>query len=172
MMPESLPSCQGYQHLWINLTLRLRLFLDSNTRTQTLEINIFNLMSASEIRDRDALKSDIFSCEETSSNIPGSPRPCSTNTPITTPTTSHSSVTPGWTSVDPLSSPSLDRDTSDHSFDSADTPILDTESKTCSWPPIFLVPHFSYFAEIQLRRGNAEFRANGTPPPKAKNGYP
>lgn len=108
MMPESFPSCQGYQHLWINLTLRKNCFRR-------------------------------------------------------------------WTSGDPLSSPSLDQDTlsSDHSFGSAGTLISDPapESRTCSWPPIFLVLQFSYLAEIQLRRANAEVRANGTllnPPSKLR----
>ncbi|KAI3357110.1 hypothetical protein L3Q82_015579 [Scortum barcoo] len=125
-----------------------------------------NLMSTSEIKDRDTLKVVFFACEETSSSIPGTVPPCSTSTPMPSPTTSHSSV-------NPLSSPSLDRDSfsSDHSFGSADTIILDPvpESRTSSWPQVFIVPNFSYFAEIQLQRANAEFIANGTlPTPQPK----
>ncbi|XP_041798790.1 uncharacterized protein LOC121627424 [Chelmon rostratus] len=129
-----------------------------------------NLMSTSKIRDRDTLKVVFFACEETSSSIPGTLPSCSTSTPLTFPTTSHSS-----SSITPLSSPSLEEGgfSSDHSFGSADTIILDPapESRTSSWPPLFIVPNFSYFAEIQLQRANAEFRANGThltPPPKLR----
>lgn len=86
-----------------------------------------NLMSTSEIEDRDTLKVIFFSCEETSLSSPGTPPPCSTSSPIMSPTTSHSSVSPGRTSVNPLSSPSFDRDSSSsgHSNGSADTIILD-----------------------------------------------
>lgn len=122
-----------------------------------------NLMS---IRDRDTLKVVFFACEESSSSISGTLPPCSTSTPLTSPNTSHSSV-------NPLSSPSEDVFSSDHSFGSADTIILSPapESRTSSWPPVFIVPNFSYFAEIQLQRANAEFRANSTPltpPPKLR----
>lgn len=134
-----------------------------------------NLMSTSEIEDRDTLKVIFFSCEETSLSSPGTPPPRSTSSPIMSPTTSHSSVSPGRTSVNPLSSPSFDRDSSSsgHSNGSADTIILDPapDSRTSSWPPIFFVPRFSYFADIQLQRANADFRANGTlltPPPKLR----
>ncbi len=43
------------------------------------------------------------------------------------------------------------------------------------WPSLFIVPNFSYFAEIQLQRANAEFRANGTLltlPPKLRMDIP
>jgi len=132
-----------------------------------------NLRSTIELQDRDTLKLICMLCEETST-IPGTP-PCSTSTPIASPTTSHSSVTSGRTSAHTLCSPALDQDSlsSEHSIGSADTVILGPapESRTCSWPPIFLVPRFSYFAEILLQRANAEFKANGTllsPPPKLR----
>lgn len=126
-----------------------------------------NLMSTSEIKDKDTLKVVFYSSEETTS-IPVALLPCSTSTPRTSTSTSHSSVSPSSCSA-------LNEDpcTSDHSFGSADTIILDPapESRSSSWPPIFIVPRFSYFAEIQLERANAEFRANGThliPPPKLR----
>lgn len=45
---------------------------------------------------------------------------------------------------------------SEHSFGSADTIILDPvpESRTSSWSPIFFEPRFSYLAEIQLQAEN------------------
>jgi len=126
-----------------------------------------NLMSTTEIRDRDTLKVIFFSSEETNSSIPGTLPSCSTSTPITSPNTSHS--------IETLNSPSLDQVSlsSEHSFGSADTIILDPapESRTSTWPPIFTVPRFSYLAEIQLQAANAEFRADGTlltPPPKLR----
>lgn len=131
-----------------------------------------NLMSTSEIRDRDTLKVIFFSCEETSSSIPETLPSCSTST---SPSTSHSSEIPGSLTANTLSSPSLDQASlsSDQSFGSADTIILDPvpESRTSNWPPIFIVPRFSYLTEIQLQTANAEFRANGTlliPPPKLR----
>ncbi|XP_058500363.1 uncharacterized protein LOC131469446 [Solea solea] len=127
-----------------------------------------NLISTSEIRDRDTVKVVFFACEETIFSIPGTLPPCSTSTPLTSPNISQSSV-------NSFSSRSLDEDgfSSDHSFGSADTIILDPspESRTSSWPPVFIVPNFSYFADILLQRANAEFRENGTlltPPPKLR----
>lgn len=126
-----------------------------------------NLTSTSEIRDRDTLKVVFFAFEETTSSLPGTPPPCYTSTPHTSPTTSHSSG-------NLLSSSSLHKDSSsDYSGDSTDTIILDPvpESRISSWPPIFIVPNFSYFAEIQLQRANADFRADGNlliPPPKLR----
>lgn len=32
----------------------------------------------------------------------------------------------------------------------------------CSWPKVFVVPRFSYFAEMILHDGNDEFNAHGT----------
>lgn len=127
-----------------------------------------NLMSTSEIQERDTLKVVFFSCDETTNTISGNLPPCRTSTPLTSPSTSHSSL-------NLPSSSTLDEDncSSNHSFSSADTIILDPapESRTSSWPPIFIVPSFSYFAEIQLQRANAEYRANATlltPPPKLR----
>lgn len=117
---------------------------------------------------KDTLKVVFFASEETTSSILVTLPPCSTSTPLTSPSTSHSSVNPSSSSTlheDPFSS--------DHSFGSADTAILDPapESRSSLWPPIFIVPSFSYTAEIQLQRANAEFRVNGTPltpPPKLR----
>ncbi|XP_074528600.1 uncharacterized protein LOC141791837 [Halichoeres trimaculatus] len=133
-----------------------------------------NVTSTSEIKDRDTLKVIYFSCEETSPSTPGTP-PFSASTPLTSPTSPRSSVASGSTSADPLSSPLFYQDggSSEHSMSSADTIILDPapESRTCSWPPVFIVPRFSYCAEIQLQRANAECKATGTllvPSPKLR----
>lgn len=52
------------------------------------------------------------------------------------------------------------------SYDSNDTVILSSpessSSRSSSWPDPFVVPYFSYDAEVQLERGNAEFTATGT----------
>lgn len=40
------------------------------------------------------------------------------------------------------------------------------------WPSVFTVPHFSYDAELQLEKANAEYRASGihlSPSPKLKS---
>ena len=45
-------------------------------------------------------------------------------------------------------------------------------SSRSSWPSIFLVPQFSYDAELKLKQGNAVYRGKGTllfPDPKRKS---
>lgn len=127
-----------------------------------------NLMSTSEIQDRDTLKVVFSSCDETTNTISGNLPSCRTSTPLTSPSTSHSSLNlPSSSTLDDVNC------SCNHSFSSADTIILDPapESRTSLWPPNFIVPSFSYFAEIQLQRANAEYRANGTlltPPPKLR----
>ncbi|XP_034082371.1 sterile alpha motif domain-containing protein 3-like isoform X2 [Gymnodraco acuticeps] len=135
----------------------------------------FNLESISDIEDKATVKVVFVSCEETSSSIPETSLPCSTSTPLTSPMTCNSSVILTLTSVNALRTTSPDEDglSSQHSFDSGDAVILDPapETRTSSWPPIFFVPRFSYFAEFQLQRATADFRANGTlltPSPKLR----
>ena len=53
--------------------------------------------------------------------------------------------------------------TSIDSHSSNDTIILSSpESRSCSWPQVFVVPQFSYCAEMVLQKGNYDFNANGT----------
>ncbi|KAI4815536.1 hypothetical protein KUCAC02_005678 [Chaenocephalus aceratus] len=118
----------------------------------------FNLESISDIEDKATVKVVFVSCEETSSSIPETSLPCSTSTPITSPMTCNSSVILELTCVNALHTTSPDEDglSSQHSFGSGDAVILDPapETRTSSWPPIFLV-----------------FRANGTlltPSPKLR----
>ncbi|KAM7405402.1 hypothetical protein PAMP_012667 [Pampus punctatissimus] len=127
-----------------------------------------NLMAISDIQDKATLKVVFLSCDENSSHIPVSPTPCSTSTPVHLATSSCSSGTSG----NPYSSPSECSFSSDRSLSSADTLILDpVPQPRTSWPSLFIVPRFSYCAEVQLEAANAEFRAHGTllnPPPKLR----
>lgn len=128
-----------------------------------------NLVAISDIQDKATLKVVFLSCDENSSHIPVSTPPCSTSTPVHLST---SSCSPG-TSGNPDSSPSQCSFSSDHSISSADPFILDPvpQPTKTSWPSLFIVPRFSYCAEVQLEAANAEFRAHGTllnPPPKLR----
>lgn len=42
------------------------------------------------------------------------------------------------------------------------SPSSNHSSRTEQWPKEFLIPSFSYDTEVQLERGNAAFKANGT----------
>uniref|UniRef100_UPI003AAE858A uncharacterized protein isoform X1 n=1 Tax=Centroberyx gerrardi TaxID=166262 RepID=UPI003AAE858A len=112
-----------------------------------------NLLSISDIQDRSTLKVVYLPCEATSSVISSAPPTkdtCST-IPVTPPNASAGS------SKEPNDSASSD------SYSSNDTIILSSpESRSCSWPEAFVVPRFSYCAEMLLQKGNNDFNANGT----------
>uniref|UniRef100_UPI003AAA4CD3 uncharacterized protein n=1 Tax=Centroberyx gerrardi TaxID=166262 RepID=UPI003AAA4CD3 len=112
-----------------------------------------NLLSISDIQDRSTLKVVYLPCEATSSVISSAPPTkdtCST-IPVTPPNASAGS------SKEPNDSASSD------SYSSNDTIILSSpESRSCFWPEAFVVPRFSYCAEMLLQKGNNDFNANGT----------
>lgn len=56
-------------------------------------------------------------------------------------------------------------DPSVSSGDTNDTVILSSspESRSCTWPDIFVIPSFSFDTEMQLEKGNQNLQANGTP---------
>ncbi|XP_071403280.1 uncharacterized protein [Centroberyx affinis] len=113
-----------------------------------------NLLSISDIQDRSTLKVVYLPCEATSSVISSAPPTkdtCST-IPVTPPSASASS-----SSQEPSDSASI------NSYNSNDTILLSSpESRSCSWPEAFVVPRFSYCAEMLLQKGNNDFIANGT----------
>ncbi|XP_059358598.1 uncharacterized protein LOC132096930 [Carassius carassius] len=113
-----------------------------------------NLLSISDIQDRSTLKVVYLPCEATTSAISSAPSikdNCST-IPVTPSNVSCSSL-----SQEPSDSASAD------SCSSNDTVILSSpDSRSCTWPKEFVVPRFSYCAEMQLQKGNDEFNANGT----------
>lgn len=46
-----------------------------------------------------------------------------------------------------------------------DTVLLSSspESRSCTWPDVFVIPRFSFDVEMQLENGNNDFQANGKP---------
>ncbi|XP_057190382.1 sterile alpha motif domain-containing protein 3 [Triplophysa rosa] len=136
-----------------------------------------NLMSTSEIEDRDTLKLIFLSTEDSNSSMletePALPYCSTTPSPsafstATCDTADVRDVSPS--SIDPAQEVNL----SDDSVCScADTVVvLSPESRTCSWPQVFVIPRFSCSAEIQLQRADAEFNKSGTlliPPPKLRS---
>jgi len=113
-----------------------------------------NLMSTSQIEDRDTLKLIFLSTDESSmqETAPDAPA-CSTIT-VTSPGSTCSSDTPDMRDVNACAIDSVQEvNLSDDSFCStADTVIVSSpESRTGCWPQVFIVPRFSCSAEIQLQ---------------------
>lgn len=118
------------------------------------ENEFMNLSSISDIQDRSTLKVVYLPCEYTSSVIP--PSPPTTDTYSTFPVT-HGNASTSSSQQEPNDSPSVNCSCSN------DSVLLSSpESRSCTWPMVFVVPRFSYCAEIQLQNGNDEFHANGT----------
>ena len=102
-----------------------------------------NLLSISDIQDQSTFKVVYFPCESTSCypTIPVSPSSVCTNCSLQQ---SNNLV-------------------SSDSYSSSDTIILSSpESWSCSWPEVFVMPRFSYCAEMMLQKGHDDFKANGT----------
>uniref|UniRef100_A0A8P4GKA6 Sterile alpha motif domain-containing protein 3 n=2 Tax=Dicentrarchus labrax TaxID=13489 RepID=A0A8P4GKA6_DICLA len=112
-----------------------------------------NLVSISDIQHRSTLKVVCLPCEATSSVI-SSDSP-TTNIWSTIPATPPNASTSS-SSQQPTDSTSVDC----HSNN--DTIILSSPSWSCSWPQVFVMPRFSYCAEMVLQKGNDDFNANGT----------
>ncbi len=113
-----------------------------------------NLSSISDIQDRSTLKVRYLPCESTSSAVslaPPTEDTCST-IPVMLSNASASS-----SSQEPNDSSSVD------SCSTNETVILSSpESRSCTWPTVFVVPRFSYCAEMQIQKGNDDFSVNGT----------
>uniref|UniRef100_A0A8C2FFN5 Uncharacterized protein n=1 Tax=Cyprinus carpio TaxID=7962 RepID=A0A8C2FFN5_CYPCA len=113
-----------------------------------------NLLSISDIQDRSTLKVVYLPCEATTSAISSAP---STKDNCSTIPVTPSNVSCSSSSQEPSDSASVD------SCSSNDTVILSSpDSRSCTWPKDFVVPRFSYCAEMQLQKGNDEFNASGT----------
>ncbi|KAL6459427.1 hypothetical protein MHYP_G00329120 [Metynnis hypsauchen] len=124
-------------------------------RDREMDDQFMNLSSASELEDKATVKVVFMPSDTTSSN----------------PLTRDASPTiPGTPSS--VSSSSHGANDSD-SYSSNDTIILPSpETRSCSWPKVFVVPRFSYCAEMILHSGNNEFNAHGTllsPTPKTRS---
>ncbi|XP_070410627.1 sterile alpha motif domain-containing protein 3-like isoform X3 [Nothobranchius furzeri] len=120
-------------------------------RDREMDDQFMNLLSTSELEDKATVKVVYIPSETTSSN----------------PLTRDASPTiPG------IPSSSQEPNDSD-SGSSNDTIILSSpETRSCSWPKHFVVPRFSYCAEMMLHTGNNEFNAHGTllsPTPKTRS---
>ncbi|XP_052427891.1 uncharacterized protein LOC128021448 isoform X2 [Carassius gibelio] len=113
-----------------------------------------NLLSISDIQDRSTLKVVYLPCEATTSTISSAP---STKDNCSTIPVTPSNISCSSSSQEPSDSASAD------SCSSNDTVILSSpDSRSCTWPKDFVVPRFSYCAEMQLQKGNDEFNASGT----------
>ncbi|XP_029992693.1 uncharacterized protein LOC115421082 [Sphaeramia orbicularis] len=131
-----------------------------------MDDQFMNLSSTSELEDKATVKVVHIPSETTSSN------PLTRDTSSTSPSTisDGSTTIPGTPSS--VSSSSHEANDSD-SYSINDTIILSSpETRSCSWPKLFVVPRFSYCAEMMLHTGNNEFSANGTllsPTPKTRS---
>ncbi|CAM4724391.1 unnamed protein product [Leuciscus chuanchicus] len=114
---------------------------------QDREMNdqFMNLVSTSELEDKATVKVVYMPSETTSSNpLTRDARPTVPGTPSS------------------VSSASHDANDSD-SYSSSDTIIVSSPETRCSsWPDLFVIPRFSYCAEMMLQTGNNEFNARGT----------
>lgn len=118
-------------------------------RDTDFDNQFMNLLSTSELEDRSTLKVCYIPCEATSSEISSAPL------------TKDTCTTDQGTSLN-ASSSSQEPSDSD-SYSSNNTLLLSSpETRSCSWPEAFVVPRFSYCAEMMLQTGNYEFNANGT----------
>lgn len=135
-------------------------------RDREMDDQFMNLLSTSELEDKTTVKVVYIPSETTSSN------PLTRDASPTIPSTlSDASPTiPGTPSS--VSSSSHEANDSD-SYSSNDTIILSSpETRSCCWPKLFVVPRFSYCAEMMLHTGNNEFNAHGTllsPTPKTRS---
>ncbi|XP_062853252.1 sterile alpha motif domain-containing protein 3-like [Trichomycterus rosablanca] len=124
-------------------------------RDKEMDDQFMNLSSTSELEDKATVKVVYIPSETTSSN------PLRRDASPTIPGTPSS-----------VSSSSYQANDSD-SYTSGDTIILSSpETRSCSWPKVFVVPRFSYCAEMILHSGNNEFNAHGTllsPTPKTRS---
>ncbi|XP_016430365.1 uncharacterized protein LOC107757411 [Sinocyclocheilus rhinocerous] len=135
-----------------------------------------NLMSTSQIEDRDTLKVIFLSTDDCNScmqeTAPDAPSCSSIRVP--SPSSACSSDTLDTRDVSPCDIDSVQEvNLSDDSFSSSAETVLVTssESRTSSWPQVFVVPRFSCSAEIQLQRADTEFNKSGMlliPPPKLR----
>lgn len=74
--------------------------------------------------------------------------------------------------LDSSSVSSVDTDSDTVPFSSSDSADSTRSTRSSTWPSVFTIPVFSYDAEIQLEKANAEYSANGTSfslPPKLKS---
>nr|XP_055031005.1 uncharacterized protein LOC129419839 [Misgurnus anguillicaudatus] len=136
-----------------------------------------NLMSTSEIEDKDTLKL-IFLSTDDSNNSMQEPEPdapsCST-IHVPSPSSSCSSDTADMRDASLCAMDSVEEvNLSDDSVCSNAETVMVTspESRTSSWPQVFVVPRFSCSAEIQLQRAGTEFSSSGMlliPPPKLRS---
>ncbi|XP_073803642.1 uncharacterized protein [Danio rerio] len=136
-----------------------------------------NLTSTTQIEDRDTLKviflstDDFNSCmHETAPDVPS----CSS---ILVPLhkTTCSSDSPNTRHASPCEFDSVSEVyLSEDSFSSSTETVLikSPESRTSSWPQVFVIPRFSCSAEIQLQRADTEFNKSEMlliPPPKLRS---
>ena len=121
-------------------------------KDEDFDNQFMNLSSTSEIQDKSTVKVVYLTCETTrSESLTSTPKHTCSTIPGTTFLASASS------SPEPSDSVSV------QSYSSNDTILLSSpESRSCSWPESFVVPRFSYCAEMMLQTGNADFNANGT----------
>ncbi|KAG9260477.1 hypothetical protein AMEX_G632 [Astyanax mexicanus] len=124
-------------------------------RDREMDDQFMNLTSTSELEDKATVRVVYMPSETTHFN------------PLTK---DSSSTVPGTPSS--VSSSSHQANDSD-SYISSDTIILSSPgTRSCSWPKVFVVPRFSYCAEMILHSGNNEFNAHGTllsPTPKTRS---
>lgn len=124
-------------------------------RDREMDDQFMNLSSTSELEDKATVKVVYTPSETISSNpLSGDASPTIPGTPSSVSSSSHQAN---------------DSD----SCSTNDTIILSSpETRSCSWPKDFVVPRFSYCAEMTLHSGNIEFNAHGTllsPTPKTRS---
>ncbi|KAM9468193.1 uncharacterized protein Hap1MRO34_014856 isoform 2-T3 [Clarias gariepinus] len=145
-MPKSVDELAREITTYFGLTEQVRL----QYRDVEFGNEFLNLSSISDIQDRSTLKVIYFPCESTSSVM--SLASLTEDTCFTFPVTLSS-----FSSQEPNDSSSVD------SSSTNETVILSSpESRSCTWPEVFVVPRFSYCAEMQLQKGNSDFSVNGT----------
>ncbi|XP_041863734.1 uncharacterized protein LOC121653993 [Melanotaenia boesemani] len=120
-----------------------------------MDDQFMNLSSTSELEDKATVKVVYLPSETTSSN------------PLTR------DASPTITGITASISSSSHEENDSDSYSSNNTIILSSpETRSCSWPEHFVVPRFSYCAEMMLHTGNNDFNAHGTvlsPSPKTRS---
>lgn len=142
--------------------------LEGNFRLQFMDPDFdndfMNLMSTSEIQDKSTLKVVFLT---TSSDRNDSPIP---HEDASQSGSACSSPAQSLSSCDALILSSSS--TSTNSEPSASfSPELSSSMKSSAWPAVFMVPRFTYDAELKLEKGNAAFKTQGiflSPDPKLK----
>ncbi|KAJ8347978.1 hypothetical protein SKAU_G00265670 [Synaphobranchus kaupii] len=115
-----------------------------------------NLLATSELEDKGTLNVVYIPCETTSSG------PLTKDAFSTIPGTTNAAASTTVPGTPSNASSSAQESNDSDSFSSNDTVILSSpETRSCSWPEPFVVPHFSYCAEMMLQTGNDEFNAQG-----------